>query len=99
MFPLDVAGEGTRSHSQLADLGLGWGQQPPGYLGWEGLQALRRAPVSLWVSLGPSPASPRAPTRNSLEPGGAPDFPWIVGSRPGTFSCTSIGWSEADPEL
>lgn len=61
-----------------------------GYLGWEGLQALRRAPLSLWVSLG---LEPWAPSRNSLEPSGAPNLPWFVGSRPGIFSCTRFGWS------
>lgn len=26
-------------------------------------------------------------------------FPWVVESRPGIFSCTSVGWREVDLEL
>lgn len=61
---------------------------PPGrFGGWVGDSSLQgdiwggraagTAPLSLWVSL---PASPRAPTRNPLQPPGVPSFPWFVGS-------------------
>lgn len=58
---MDVAGEGTPSW-QIWWLGQGQG----GYLGWEGLQALRRAPVPLWLSLEP---------RSPLLPAGIPQSP------------------------
>lgn len=65
---------------------LGWGQG--GYLGWEGLQALGRAPVPLCL-----PLEPRPPL---LPAGIPPGLPLALGCGipVWNFPCTSAGWRE-----